>query len=165
MATMSSANLPSGTQRFWALNWKLKLLVLVIFPVTVFCLGLMLADMFNFSVGERTGILSKLSTKGIACWTMEGELAQPNFSKSTVLRSKNDTVDNTFYFSVPDEAVRKQLQDVPLGSSVSLQYQQKLFVLDLPLPMICRRRTQFEITGVRLAPAFQPGGVPARPIE
>jgi hypothetical protein len=48
---------------------------------------------------------------------------------------------------------------------VALQYEQKLFALDLPLPLLCRRRSQFEITGVRLAPAYQPEGFPANPNE
>lgn len=159
----STASQASVFHRFWALNWPLKLLVLAIAPITLFVVGLLLLDMFNYSVGERTGVVSKLSTKGVACWTMEGELAQPNFSKTSALRSKDAPIDNTFYFSVPDPDVRKQLEAVPPGSAVALQYNQKLFALDLPIPLMCRRRTQFEIVGVRLAPAYQPEGFPAKP--
>ncbi|MFY9657750.1 MAG: hypothetical protein WAK01_14425, partial [Methylocystis sp.] len=77
---MSSTASQTGVLRhFWALNWPLKLLVLPIAPITLFVVGLLLLDMFNYSVGERMGIVSKLSAKGIACWTTEGELAQLNF--------------------------------------------------------------------------------------
>ena len=75
----------------------------------------MLLSLFNYSVGERTGVLSKISTKGVACWTMEGELAQPSFSKSSALRSGNAPIDNTFYFSVPNPDVREQLDGRPAG--------------------------------------------------
>ena len=119
--------------------------------------------MFNYSVGERMGVVSKLSAKGVACWTTEGELAQLNFSKTSALRSKDAWIDNTFYFSVPDPDVRKQLEAVPPGRAVALRYNQKLFALDLPIPLMCRRRTQFEIVGVRLALANQPEGFPAKP--
>jgi len=164
---MSSISLkpPSLFARFWALSWKLKLLFLALVPLVLLYAGALSLSLFNYAVGERTGILSKIATKGIACWTMEGELAQPSFSRSGALRSGNAPIDNTFYFSVPNPDVRDQLAAVPPGSSVSLQYEQKLFALDLPLPLLCRRRTQFEITGVRFAPAYQPEGFPANPGE
>ena len=161
----TSTKSPSLFGRFWALSGKMKLLLLLIVPVVLFYAGALLLSLFNYSVGERTGVLSKISTKGVACWTVEGELAQPSFSRSSALGSRNAPIDNTFYFSVPDQDVRKQMDAVPPGSSVSLQYEQKLFALDLPLPLLCRRRTQFEITGVRLAPALQPEGFPARPVD
>jgi hypothetical protein len=163
----STATKPSAFQRFWNLDWKLKILIVVILPIALFLGGLLLLDSFNYSVGERTGVISKLSQKGIACWTWEGQLAQPNFSKSSALGAggRNSPVDNTFEFSVPDPEARKQLENIPPGSSVALQFNQKLFVLDLPLPLMCRRRTQFEITGVRLAPALSPEQIPVRPPE
>ncbi len=164
MEVMSSTASQTGVlRRFWALNWPLKLLVLAIVPITLVVAGLLLLDMFNYSVGERMGVVSKLSAKGVACWTTEGELAQLNFSKTSALRSKDARIDNTFYFSVPDPDVRKQLEAVPPGSAVALRYNQKLFALDLPIPLMCRRRTQFEIVGVRLALANQPEGFPAKP--
>ncbi len=158
---------PSALQRFWNLDWKVKILVVVILPISLFVIGLLLLNSFNYAVGERTGVISKISQKGIACWTWEGQLAQPNFSRSSAIGAggRNSPVDNTFDFSVPDPEARKQLENIPPGSSVALQYNQKLFVLDLPLPLMCRRRTQFEITGVRLAPALSPEQIPVRPPE
>ena len=161
----STSTTPSLFTRFWALSGKMKLLSLLTVAVVLFYAGALLLSLVNYAVGERTGVLSKMSTKGIACWTMEGELAQPSFSRSSALRSGGAPIDNTFYFSVPNADVRDQLAAVPPGSPVSLQYEQKLFALDLPLPLLCRRRTQFEITGVRLAPAYQPEGFPVNPGE
>ncbi len=163
--TSTSTKTPSLLGRFWALSWKLKLLSLAVVPIVLLYAGALLLSLFNYAVGERTGVLSKISKKGVACWTTEGELAQPSFSRSSALRSGGAPIDNTFYFSVPDPDVRKQLDAVPPGSSVSLQYEQKLFALDLPLPLLCRRRTQYEITGVRFAPAYQPEGFPVNPNE
>jgi hypothetical protein len=132
---------------------KLKLATLFAFAVVLILSFVALLNAFNFSTGRRIGVISKLSTKGIACWTMEGELAMPNFSQSGSLRSSNASVDNTFYFSVPDPDIQKQLQAIPLGSPVAVEYQQKLFSLHWPLPFFCVRRTEFEIVGVTLAPA------------
>jgi hypothetical protein len=142
--------------QYSALSWKLKLATLFAFGVVLILSSTALLNAFNFSAGRRIGVISKLSTKGIACWTMEGELAMPNFSRSGTLRSSNASVDNTFYFSVPDPDIQKQLQAIPLGSPVAVEYQQKLFTLHWPLPFLCVRRTEFEIVGVTLAPAISP---------
>ena len=83
----STATKRSAFQRFWELDWKLKILVVVIIPIAVFVTLLLLLNSFNYAVGERTGVISKLSQKGIACWTWEGQLAQPNFSRSSALGS------------------------------------------------------------------------------
>jgi hypothetical protein len=98
--------------------------------------------MYNYSIGTRTGVIDKLSTKGFVCWTMEGQLALPNFSKSGSLTQNSGAIDNTFYFSVPDKAVQKEIQAIPPGSPVAVEYHQKLFPLSLPLPFLCHRRTE-----------------------
>jgi hypothetical protein len=153
MVSISSAPGPFG--QFRALSWKLKLPALFSAALVLILSLTALLNAFNYSVGERTGIIGKLSTKGILCWTNEGQLAMPNFSMPAG-RSGNANFDNTFYFSVPDPDVQKQLQALPPGSPVSLQYHQKLFALYLPLPFLCVRRTEYEIVGVRLAPAYEP---------
>ncbi|PPD40784.1 MAG: hypothetical protein CTY15_14385 [Methylocystis sp.] len=127
--------------------------------LVVFFGGTALLNLVNYSVGTRTGVVGKLSHKGIACWTTEGQLALPNFAPSGNLRQGSD---NTFHFSVPDEGVQKQLDALPDGSPVALDYQQKLFALDWPIPFFCRRRTEYEIVGVRLATGFQQN-MPVRP--
>jgi hypothetical protein len=165
MASPPSPSSPSSPlDQFKALPWKFKLALGLALPI-VFLLGLTaLLNAFNYSVGMRTGTLDKLSRKGIACWTTEGQLALPAFSKSGNVRSGSENIDNTFYFSVPDPDVRKQIEAIPPGSSVTLEYHQKLFTLDWPLPFLCVRRTQYEIVGVKPAPAYHPDTpMPARP--
>jgi hypothetical protein len=123
-----------------------------------------LTNSYNYSIGTRTGIIDNLSTKGFICWTMEGQMALPNFSKSGSLTQNRDSIDNTFYFSVPDKNVQKELEAIPPGSPVSLEYHQKMFPLSLPLPFLCHRRTENETVGVKLAPAHAPPpGGPPRP--
>jgi hypothetical protein len=118
-----------------------------------------LLNLVDYSVGSRTGIISKLSSKGLACWTNEGQLALPNFTRGG---ARSGDIDNTFAFSVPDDAVWKQLQTLPPGSPVNLDYRQKLFPLAIAVPFLCERRTPYEITGVRPAPAYEPSP-PVRP--
>jgi hypothetical protein len=157
MASTSSGGL-------WSLSWKFKLLAIPLLLLALF-LGLtLLLNAFNYSVGTRTGILDKLSRKGFACWTTEGQLALAAFSRSGTLGSTNENIDNTFYFSVPNADIRKQIDAIAPGSPVTLEYHQKLFTLDWPIPFFCVRRTQYEIVGVRPAPAYPANTpVPAKP--
>jgi hypothetical protein len=142
-----------------------KRIVIFLVAAALIAVGLIaLLNAFNYSVGTRTGTLDKLSSKGITCWTTEGQLALRAFSRTGTLRANNQTIDNTFYFSVPDRDVRKALDAIPAGSPVSLEYRQKLFALAWPVPFLCIRRTQYEVVGVRLAPALpMDNDVPLRP--
>jgi hypothetical protein len=144
-------------------GWKPKLLGGLALAIAI-GLGLVaLLNMYNYAIGTRSGVIDKLSTKGFACWTMEGQLALANFSQSGSLTQGGGTMDNTFYFSVPDKQVQKEIEAIPSGSPVTLDYRQKLFPLSLPIPFLCRRRTEYEIVGVRVAPAYAPNAqVPAR---
>jgi hypothetical protein len=131
-----------------------------ILAVLVVVIGVIrLLNVVDYSVGTRTGIISKLSSKGIACWTNEGQLALPNFTRGGV---RGGDIDNTFAFSVPDETVWKQLEAMPPGSPVNLEYKQKLFALAIAFPFLCVRRTDYEIIGVRSAPAYE-AQPPVRP--
>ena len=98
---------PSKTGR---LSWKSKLFAFLLLPIVALLGGTAILNQFNYSVGTRTGTIDKLSHKGVACWTNEGQLALRNFSRSSELRANPQNIDNTFYFSVPDADVRKQLE-------------------------------------------------------
>jgi hypothetical protein len=142
------------------LSRRTKVIAFMLLPIVVVLGGTAILNQFNYSVGTRTGTIDKLSHKGVACWTNEGQLALRNFARPSDLRSTAERVDNTFYFSVPDSNVWKQLDAVPSGSTVTLEYQQKFFALDWPIPFFCVRRTQFEITGVRAASPGQADDTP-----
>jgi hypothetical protein len=139
---------------FSSLPWKARIPLILGLPIIVFLGVTALVNQFNYSVGTRTGVISKLSTKGVACWTNEGQLALPNFTTGGP-RSGNVSIDNTFSFSVPDQTVWKQLEAMPSGSPVTLEYRQKLFSLAWPIPFFCLRKTEYEIVGARPAPAFE----------
>lgn len=142
----------------------MKKILVIIAAFALLLVGLVaLLNSYNYSIGTRTGILDKLSSKGITCWTTEGQLALPAFAKPGTLGARSESVDNTFYFSVPDRDVRKQLEAIPPGSPVTLDYRQKLFALAWPVPFLCLRRTQYEIVGVRPAPALPLSQSPQRP--
>ncbi len=56
----------------------------------------------------------------------------------------------------PDPAtVWKQLEAIPSGSPVTLEYRQKLFSLAWPIPFFCIRKTDYEIVGVRPGASFR----------
>ncbi len=150
-ANTTAAN---GNSWFSSLPWKARVPLILGLPIIAFLGVTALVNLFNYSVGTRTGVISKLSTKGVACWTNEGQLALPNFTRGGP-RSGGGNIDNTFAFSVPDQAVWKQLQETPSGSPVTLEYRQKLFSLAWPIPFFCLRKTEYEIVGVRPAPAFE----------
>jgi hypothetical protein len=153
---MASTQSSSSKRR---LNGKLKIAIWLVVAVLFLLAALAVLNSFNYSVGVRTGVLSKLSRRGIVCRTFEGHLALPSFSASTNSRSRNQEFDNTFNFSAPDPGVREQLEAMP-GRTVTLEYHQKLFALDYPLPFLCVRRTEFEIVGVRPGPS-SPAAPPA----
>ncbi len=150
----ANPTVPKRGAWFTALPWKVKIPLLLALPIIAFLVVVGVLNLFNYSIGTRTGVISKLSTKGVACWTSEGQLALPNFTRGGP-RSGNVNVDNTFYFSVPDQNVWKQLEAIPSGSPVTLEYRQKLFALAWPIPFLCIRKTDYEIVGVRPAPAFE----------
>ena len=139
-----------------------KLAAGLVLAIVLFLGATLLLNTYNYADGTRTGLITKFTTKGIGCWTTEGNLAQASFAKSGELNSANAGIDNTFYFSVPDHAIQKEIDAIPQGSPVTLNYHQKLFALDLPIPFFCLRRTQYEIVGVTPAPDYAHSQVPAK---
>lgn len=97
----------------------------------------------GYSSGERVGVISKFSTKGIFCKSWEGELSMGGFRNQTSSDGNSSVVANIFEFSVIDpkvvEEVELALRD---GDRVALKYEQYV------LPGICARETSYVITGV-----------------
>jgi hypothetical protein len=93
------------------MKWILWLLLL---PLVV--LGIYLAFVLNWSYadGERAGYLQKFSKKGWLCKTYEGEMA---------MTTVPGVMPVIWYFSVRDEAVAKQLDDMA-GKRVVLHYEE-----------------------------------------
>jgi hypothetical protein len=93
---------------------------------------------YEYSNGQRTGGVDKLSEKGIGCKTWEGQLAMDN-----LVAGKQGSMTNSFAFSVKDPAVVKQLQDAQQeGLKVSLTYAETVFHWP------CEQDTDYEVTKV-----------------
>ena len=165
-STSTKPSTPTKTtslfDRFWALSWKLKLISLLFVPVVLFYAGTLLLNLFNYSVGERAGVLSKISRKGVACWTTEGELAQPSSrSRAPCVRQRADRQHFLFLRAqtrCPQAAGRPCRREPPCHCNMNRSCSRRPAApAALPAPD--------EITGVRLAPAYQPEEFPARPNE
>ncbi|MGH7298186.1 MAG: hypothetical protein ACRELB_24815 [Polyangiaceae bacterium] len=91
---------------------------------------------YSYSAGERVGFVQKLSKKGWLCKTNEGELAQINFSGQNA---------QMFYFSVRDDAVVKQIDDLA-GRKVVLDYEEHRGV-----PSSCFGDTEYYVVAVHEA--------------
>ena len=91
---------------------KLVLLALVLTPIAVFTLYTWSALTWNYSEGQRAGIVQKFSQKGWICKTYEGELA---------MTSVPGVMPLLWDFSVRDDAVAQQLRDA-IGKHVALHY-------------------------------------------
>lgn len=111
--------------------------------VCVFLLYVVGCGMIDYSDGDRAGVVTKLSHKGIFCKTWEGELLMGG-----LMQGSNDVTigTNQFYFSVKDENVIKQIQEKMItGEHVVLTYKQTMF----RFPFSCIQQTNYLITGVK----------------
>jgi hypothetical protein len=74
----------------------------------------------TYSKGTRSGLLNKVSYKGVVWKTYEGELNMGSIST----RNENGIIGNTWEFSVWKDDIYDQLQDYQ-GQPVKLYYRQK----------------------------------------
>ncbi len=96
------------------LKRKTKLILLGVFlaPIALFILYTWSALTWDFSDGERAGILQKFSEKGWVCKTYEGELA---------MTSVPGVMPVLWAFSVRDDEVAQQLRDA-IGKHIAVHY-------------------------------------------
>ena len=113
------------------------LLALIFLPILGFVAWTWGALQISYSSGERVGYVQKISRKGWACKTWEGELAMVNIPGTTP---------QIFAFSVRNDGVAKQITD-GAGKRVALTYEQHRGV-----PTDCFGETEYYITGVRVLP-------------
>jgi hypothetical protein len=93
---------------------KLILLGIVLTPIALFVLYTWSAMTWNYSEGERAGILQKFSQKGWLCKTYEGELA---------MTSVPGVMPVLWSFSVRDDEVAQQLRDA-IGKHIAVHYEE-----------------------------------------
>lgn len=93
---------------------KLILLGILLAPIALFVLYTWSAMTWNYSEGERAGILQKFSQKGWMCKTYEGELA---------MTSVPGVMPVLWSFSVRDDEVAQQLRDA-IGKHIAVHYEE-----------------------------------------
>ncbi len=89
---------------------------------------------FNYSSGERSGFVQKLSKKGWVCKTWEGEMA---------MVSMPGTAPEIFLFSVRDDAVADKINR-SMGKRVAISYEQHKGV-----PTTCFGETDYFVTDIK----------------
>ena len=117
---------------------KIKILLVVLaIPVligAIFAAYVYGALHINYSSGERSGFVQKLSKKGWVCKTWEGEMA---------MVSMPGTAPEIFNFSVRDDAVADKINR-NMGKRVALTYEQHKGV-----PTTCFGETDYFVVDVR----------------
>lgn len=99
---------PRGLKR----KTKLVLLGVLLAPIALFVLYTWAVLTWDFSDGERAGILQKFSEKGWICKTYEGELA---------MTSVPGVMPVLWAFSVRDDDVAQQLRNA-IGKHIAVHY-------------------------------------------
>ena len=119
-----------------ARRWILMTLLLLFgLPLLGFAAWTWISLNVSYSNGERVGYVQKISKKGWACKTWEGELSMISIPGS---------VPQTFEFTVRDESVARNLLDAA-GKRVAITYDQHRFV-----PSQCFGETEYFVTAIRV---------------
>jgi len=117
------------------LPWFIRLLLPLGIIGGLFAAYVWLVLSWSYSEGERAGYVQKLSRKGWACKTWEGELAMVSMPGSLAEK---------FYFSVRDDGVAQTINQ-SLGKRVALTYQEHVGV-----PTTCFGETRYFVTAIRV---------------
>jgi hypothetical protein len=121
------------TAKKWLSRIVLGLAVLTVAGAALYTIFTLV---FVYSTGERVGFVQKLSKRGWLCKTNEGELAMVNMAGQQA---------QMFDFSVPDDGVAKQIEDLA-GHRLVLSYEQHRGI-----PSSCFGETEYFVVGVKKA--------------
>ena len=94
--------------------WGLAIVIVIIIAVGYFKYG------FTYSKGYRAGLLQKFSEKGVIFKTYEGEMILSSVQSNSNVALASEK----FLFSVTDEAVAKQMEQIQ-GKQVVVHYREK----------------------------------------
>ncbi len=94
--------------------WSLVIVIVIIVAFVYFKYG------FVYSKGYRSGLLQKFSEKGVVFKTYEGEMILSSVQSSANVALASEK----FLFSVADEAVAKQMEQIQ-GKHVVVHYKEK----------------------------------------
>ena len=111
------------------------LFLLIVIPIAAAAAWTWASLNISYSSGERVGYIQKMSKKGWACKTWEGELSMVNVPGAP---------QQLFAFSVRDEAIARNILDAA-GKRVAIVYDQHRGV-----PTSCFGETEYFVTQVRV---------------
>jgi len=94
--------------------WILAIVIVIIVSIGYFKYG------FTYSKGYRAGLLQKFSEKGLVFKTYEGEMILSSVQSNANVALASEK----FLFSVADEAVAKQMEQIQ-GKHVVVHYREK----------------------------------------
>jgi hypothetical protein len=133
MATTAPAKAPKRSISRWRI-WSRLLLVLAVLTALMMAY-LWITLNWNYSEGERAGILQKFSRRGWVCKTYEGELAM------SIVPGVTPTIWN---FTVRDAGVAQRM-DQAIGKRVVLHYTEHKGI-----PSECFGETSYFVDSVRI---------------
>ena len=119
---------------FNKLRVKLWIAVIVLIPIAGSALYTWVTLTWNFSTGERTGYVQKLSKNGWVCKTWEGEMAMVTMPGA---------IPEKFFFSIRDDNVAARINKLA-GKRVSIVYEQHKGV-----PTTCFGETLYYVVDVK----------------
>ena len=138
---------PATAPRSGGLRLKTALALVLIGAAAVAGLYTWLALTWNYSEGERAGLLQKFSRKGWICKTYEGELA---------LYVVAGVAPEIWHFSVRDPGLARQLATV-VGQRVQLHYSEHRGV-----PTECFGETGYYVDRINTIGEPPPAAAPQR---
>ena len=132
-------------------HWRRRLYTIIALIVLAGIAYTLFALYFPYSTGERTGVIRKISQKGIAFKTWEGELQMPGVMMQSDQTQINQVINggNVWFFSVErgnDDVVKAIQMAEAKGNRVTLHYTQYLKQYSW------RGETTYFITSVEEAP-------------
>ena len=100
-------------------------IVIIFGAISISFIGKVFGIPISISEGERTGIVTKISKKGIKFKTWEAQMNLGGLSTN----SEGVTVPNVWAFSIKDDELAKTISEVSRqGSPVTIQYEQMVAV-------------------------------------
>jgi hypothetical protein len=119
---------------FNKLRFKLWIAVILLILLAGFALYAWVTVTWNFSQGERTGYVQKLSKSGWICKTWEGEMAMVTMPGA---------IPEKFFFTIRDDNVAARINKLA-GKRVSVVYEQHKGV-----PTTCFGETLYYVVDVK----------------
>lgn len=133
---------------------RLMFRTFVLGSIAIVGAGVFFASNAVYSEGSRTGVVSKISNKGLFCKTYEGELVMGGLRNTTSISpdgyATSSVSANVFDFSVVDPVIVDKIVEASrTGERATLYYDQKLLFNP------CTQKTGYVITNITTTPQLR----------